>query len=192
MVKTNAPSMTIEEYMRRYSAEGPFEIIEGEVVPMTLHITRGARIAVRLLRMLADYVDEHDLGEVFRETPFVMSADSNWVAGSRVPDVMFVSAARLAELDTNDPDWKSKPLALVPDLAVEVSSLTDSHASVEKKIARYLGDGVRLVWLIEPETQTVTIYTPGSKQLTRLDAEDRLTGGDVVPGFEMAVAGLFG
>jgi Uma2 family endonuclease len=191
MVKTNAPSMTIEEFMRRYSNEGPFEIIEGEIIPMTLQITHSGRIAVRLLRALADYVDQHEVGEVFREVPFVMSADSNWVAGSRVPDVMFVSAGRMTELAANDPDWKNKPLALVPDLAVEVSSPTDSHASVEKKIARYLDDGVRLVWLIEPETQTVTIYTPGSKQLTRLSADDTLTGGEIVPGFEVAVAGLF-
>lgn len=191
MVKTNVPSMTIEEFMRRYSDEGPFEIIEGELVPVTPQSTQSGMVAGELFLALATYVKSRNLGQVFIEVPFVMSADSNWIAGSRVPDVMFVSAARMAELAATDPDWKNKPLALVPDLVVEVSSPTDSHASVEKKIARYLDDGVQLVWLIEPETQTVTIYTSGSKQLTRLDAEDTLTGGEVVPGFEMAVAGLF-
>lgn len=191
MVTTDTAHMTLDEFMRRYSADGPFEIIGGKIVNMTPQVTRSARIAVRLLRVLTDYVYDHALGEVFMEAPFVLSIESKWVAVSRVPDVMFVEAKRLAQLAEADPDWETKPLALVPDLVAEIVSPTDSLTDVEKKIARYLDDGVRLVWLIEPEGQTVTIYTPGSKQLTRLSAEDTLTGGDVVPGFEMAVAGLF-
>jgi hypothetical protein len=36
----------------------------------------------------------------------------------------------------------------------------------------------------------VTIYAQGSKHLTRLGDEDTLSGEDVIPGFEMAVAQL--
>jgi Uma2 family endonuclease len=191
MVKTEAALMTLEQHMQRYSDEGPFEVIEGEVVPVTPQITRSGRIAVRLLRALADHTDAHHLGEAFMDVPFVLMHDSNWVKGSRVPDVMFATAARLAQLAENDPAWEDKPLMLVPDLVAEIVSPTDHFSDVEQKIARYLADGVRVVWLIEPEGQTVTIYTPGSQQLTRLSATDRLTGGDVIPGFEVPVSRLF-
>jgi Uma2 family endonuclease len=191
MVQTDASPITVEEFMRLYDEHGPFEWIEGERVPVTPQVTRSARIAGRLFRALADYVEAQNLGEVFIETLFVLTAKSDWVTGSRVPDVMFVQAARLTQLAEDDPGWENKPLTLVPDLVAEIVSPTDRLVDVDKKIARYLADGVRLVWLVEPEGQTLTIYTPDSKQCTRLGHDDTLSGGDVIPGFELPVARLF-
>ncbi|MBN2303875.1 MAG: Uma2 family endonuclease [Anaerolineae bacterium] len=195
MVKTSTAPITLEQFMQWYDERGPFEMIEGEIVPVPSQIapqiTRSSRIAGRLFRAVADYVDAHTLGEVFIETPFVLTQDTNWVTGSRVPDVMFVTAARLARLAADVPDWEDKPLLLVPDWIAEIVSPTDRLSEVDRKIARYLDDGARLVWVIEPEGQTVTIHTPGSKQITRLGVEDTLSGGDVIPGLELPVAGLF-
>lgn len=192
MTQTRTFSITIEEFIRLYGDEGPFEIIEGERVPVAPQITRSGRIAGRLFLELAAYVKQNNLGEVFTEVPFVLVLELQWVAGSRVPDLMFVRADRLAQLAAADPEWENKPLTLVPDLVVEIISPTDRASDVSKKIARYLQDGVQIAWLIDPEIQVVTIHASGSKQITRLSSEDTLTGGDVVPGFEMAVAKLFG
>jgi Uma2 family endonuclease len=191
MVKTGVTLMTLEQFIERYGEQGPLEIIEGEIVELTPQVTRSARIAGRLFRDLADYVETHKLGEAFIETPFVLTVASNWVKGSRVPDLMFVRAERLAQLAKDDPGWMLKPLPLVPDLVVEIISPTDRIPDVDKKTARYLEDGVRVVWVIEPEGKTVTIHMAGSKQLTRLTAEDRLSGGDVIPGFEVEIVRLF-
>jgi Uma2 family endonuclease len=192
MVRTATEGMTLDEFMQRYGDEGPFEIVEGEIVPVTPQITRSARIAGRLFWELTTYLKSKNLGEAFIETPFVTAIETNWVAGSRVPDVMFVRAERMTALAAADPEWESKLLTIVPDLAVEIVSPTDRLSDVSKKIAGYLQDGVGLVWLVEPDTQTVTIYTPGSKQLTHLDSEDTLTAAALIPGFEMPVAKLFG
>jgi Uma2 family endonuclease len=191
MVKTNATLMTLEQFMQRYSDEGPFEIIEGEITDVTPQVTRSARIAGELFFQLTLYLKAHQLGEAFSEAPFVLTVASNWVKGSRVPDVMFVRRERLEQLAQDDPDWQDKPLTIVPDLVAEITSPTDKHAEVNKKIVRYLDDGVQVVWLIEPEGQTVTIYTPGSQHLTHLGAEDTLSGGDVIPGFALLVESLF-
>jgi Uma2 family endonuclease len=192
MVRTATEGMTLDEFVQRYGDEGPFELVEGEIVPMTPQVARSGIIAGELFLALATHVKSNGLGQVFIEVPFVTAVEANWVAGSRVPDVMFVRAERMAELSAADPEWESKPLIIVPDLAVEIVSPTDRLSDVSKKIAGYLQDGVRLVWLVEPDMQTVTIYTPGSKQLTRLSSEDILTGADLIPGFEMPVAKLFG
>lgn len=192
MVETRAQHMTLDEFMQRYSDEGPFEVIEGEIVPVAPQNTQSGMVAGELYLALATYVKAQKLGQVFIEVPFTLTADSQWVKGSRVPDVMFITAERLAKLAEANPDWKTKPLVLVPDLVAEVSSPTDLHTQIQQKVARYLADGVRVVWLIEPDGRTVTIYTPGSKQLTHLTAEDTLTGGEIVPGFAVAVADLFG
>jgi Uma2 family endonuclease len=192
MVKAGVVLMTLEEFARRYGEQGPFEIIEGEIVEMTPQVMRSVIIAGRLFFELALYLKTHPLGHVFSEAPFVLTAGSNWVTGSRVPDLTFVRAERLAQLAQDDPEWESKPLVLVPDLVVEIVSPTDRIPDVNKKVIRYLEDGVRVAWLIEPEGQTVTIYTQGSKQFTLLNAEDTLSGGDVIPGFEMPIVKLFG
>jgi len=185
--------ITLEEFMQVYRDQGPFELIEGERIPMTPQITRSARIATRLLRAMADYIGAHHLGEVFMETPFVLTEpDSNRGTGSRVPDLMFVQTGRLAQLAASDPEWDLKPLVLVPDLVVGIVSPTDQLSEVGKKISRYLADGVQTVWLIDPEAQTVTIYAADSKQLTHLSREDTLDGGEIIPGFNIDVKTLFG
>ena len=101
MVKTGATLMTLDQFAETYGERGPFEIVEGEIVEMTPQVTRSALIGGRLFRFLAEYVEAHKAGETFIETPFVLAVASNWVKGSRVPDVMFVRAERLAQLAQN-------------------------------------------------------------------------------------------
>lgn len=191
MTQTTASLLTVEEFMRLYSDEKPFEIVGGEIVPMTPQNTLSGMIAGELFIQLSAYVKPEGLGQVFIEVPFVMTLEPDWVTGSRVPDVMFVRAERIAQLEAHDPQWKTKPLALVPDLVVEIISPTDRASDVSKKVARYLQDGVRVVWLIDPEIQSLMIHTLGSNQITQLGGGDTLSGGEVIPGFEMVVGKLF-
>jgi Uma2 family endonuclease len=158
---------------------------------MTPQNTLSGMIAGELFIHLSAFVKSKGLGQVFIEVPFVMTSEADWVTGSRVPDVMFVGAERIAQLEAHDPHWKTKPLMLVPDLVAEIVSPTDRASGVSKKVARYLQDGVRVVWLIDPEIQSLTIHTLGSNQITQLGSSDTLTGGEVIPGFEMVVGKLF-
>jgi Uma2 family endonuclease len=154
--------ISLAEFLRLYEEEGPFEIIEGEVVPLSPQITRRGRLAGKLFRLLANHTEKHQLGEAFVEMPFVLVYDSKWVRKSRTPD-----------------------------LAVEVISPTDRMTKVTKKVDLYLRDGVRLVWLIDPEIPQVTVYRSDSNQQTRLGIEDTLSGEDVLPGFELPLSNLF-
>jgi Uma2 family endonuclease len=192
MEYTTTAVMTIDEFIELYDEE-PFELIDGERVSMSPQIILSAMVSGRLFKELGVHVETHRLGVVLIEAPFVIPVpgSSNWVKESCVPDVMFVSASRLQQVAEVDPDWKQKPLTIAPDLVVEVISPSDRHSKVAKKVQGYLQDGVRVVWLVEPESQTVTVYLSGSKQSTRLTKEDMLSGGDVIPGFEILIAKLF-
>ena len=101
----------------------------------------------------------------------------------RGPDVAFWSITRQPALPA---DYFEIP----PDIAVEVLSPDDRRKDVREKVKDYLTHGVRLVWLVDPETRTVTIYQ-GSLRGTELDESDTLTGGDVLPDFSCKVADLF-
>ena len=78
----------------------------------------------------------------------------------------------------------------MPDLAVEVKSPDDSYAEIREKATYYLNNGVKLVWLVYPDGRRVEVFAAGAEAVT-LEAENTLTGGDVLPGFQTKVSAIF-
>jgi Uma2 family endonuclease len=103
----------------------------------------------------------------------------------RKPDVCFVARGRFS----NEVIPKGH-IQLAPDLAVEVVSPNDTYEEVEVKVNEYLVAGVRLVWVISPESKTIVIRRP-DKTAAWLDRTDTLSGEDVVSGFSCPVADVF-
>lgn len=191
---TDAPgiirTMTIDEFIRHYEHEGPFELVDGEIVPMSPVVMRHTTIGKRLMKALLPF-EEAGLGEVFSEAPFILSYSADWVKGSRVPDLMFIRADKLRAYRAQDPDWEDKPLVLVPDLAIEIVSPSDHYSEIETKVTRYLRDGVGRVWVFDPQPKTVIIHQSGELPVT-LTVSDTLTAGDLIPGLELPLAAIFG
>jgi Uma2 family endonuclease len=57
------------------------------------------------------------------------------------------------------------------------------------KARYYLANGVRLVWLVFPEQKVVEVYTPDDEYV--VGENEALNGGDVLPGFTLAVSSIF-
>jgi len=188
--------MALEDYNRLYDQEGPFEIIHGERIPKMPQVAGHGEV----IDIVRDGINGHSvgkkLGRAFSEQTFVLSYSPGWVTGSRIPDVMYYTAERLEAYKAANPDWKKKPYILVPDLVVEVISPTDDLSELSDKVDLYLTDGVRLVWVMDFNKENVSIHTlistqPFTKQQTTLKIGDTLTGGEIIPGFEIPVATLF-
>ncbi len=105
----------------------------------------------------------------------------------RRPDMAFVSAARWG---LNVPVPRTNAWNVVPNLAVEVISPTDTMVEVLTKVREYFQAGVELVWLVLPDEQLVYVYRAPT-QIQVLALTDLLDGGTVLPGFQMPVALLF-
>ena len=54
-----------------------------------------------------------------------------------------------------------------------------------------INSGCRLVWLVDPRTRTVAVYTSLAKPVLLTDKQT-LTGGDVLVGFRLPLRKLFG
>ena len=79
---------------------------------------------------------------------------------------------------------------MVPDLAIEVISPSNSASAVHRKVHEYFKAGVTRVWVVYPEQAEVYIYsTP--KQIQVVGVGQELDGGDLLPGFRLPVAVLF-
>ncbi len=106
----------------------------------------------------------------------------------RLPDVCVFARSRL-------PGGKlprEKVPSLSPDLAVEVLSESNTPAEMRQKLREYFANGTRLAWYVNPQSRTVAIYTSDADEPAKTVREgETLTGGDVLPGFELAVATLF-
>ncbi len=85
---------------------------------------------------------------------------------------------------------RQKYVPIRPDLAVEVISPSDGPGDIAAKMEHYRRAGVPLVWWVQPKTRTVTVYRDGQKA-GELGEGDELDGGDVLPGFRLAVAEIF-
>lgn len=141
-----------------------------------------SRVAVRICRLLDQFVDEHDLGAV-------TGADGlhRLFPGSvRIPDVAFASWARF-------PDGYPPPTPLpdfAPDLAVEVLSPSNTRREMERKRRDYFQAGVQIVWEVDARARVVDVY-PDPDTCERLAGDDVLEGGSVLPGLEVPLPDIF-
>ena len=99
-------------------------------------------------------------------------------------DIAYVSAA-LAAGSPRKPTVYNGP----PILAVEILSPSDTHEVVVDKVGLYLEVGT-VVWLVDPDLQTVTIHRPDSAP-SLLSANDEIRDEPYLPGFEARVADIF-
>jgi Uma2 family endonuclease len=157
------------------------ELVDGVLVEKAMGL-RESFLAIALSSILWNFVKPRNLGLVTGEGG-MMRLVSGLV---RIPDVAFISWGRL-------PDRRvpTDPIPdVAPDLAVEVLSTSNTAGEMARKCQEYFAAGVRLVWLVDPETRTVAVYT-APDQSTTLHEEQTLAGGAVLPGFALPVRELF-
>ena len=75
-----------------------------------------------------------------------------------VPDVAFVSHARLAKFTSSQ---ASEP-PIAPDIAVEILSPSDRRRDADEKIALYLKHGASLVLEVDPDRYTIVAHARDS------------------------------
>jgi Uma2 family endonuclease len=103
----------------------------------------------------------------------------------RMPDAAWISEEKYDQLSRSA--RKSFP-AVVPDFVVEIRAHSDSLAKLKDKMVNcWIGNGVRLAWLIDPKEQKAYIYRANGSIEVVANFEGTLNGEDVVPGFEFAL-----
>ncbi len=79
---------------------------------------------------------------------------------------------------------------LVPDLVAEVLADDDRAQDLDEKIWLYLRAGVPLLWIVNPNRCSVTVYTADGAVRFALPG-GVLEGGDVLPGLALPVDRIF-
>lgn len=158
------------------------ELIEGEFFPVPPVDMDHSDPVGSLVERLRQWARAHDGGKVCVEVGFRMPRPADTVLG---PDVAYIRREKVPP-----PGQRSGFKELVPDVAVEVRSPSNTAALIARKVGIYLDNGVRLVLVVEPRQKSVTVHLSDQPPRT-LSAEDVLEGGDTLPGFALPVAALF-
>ncbi len=157
------------------------ELVDGVLVEKTMGYMESL-LAGAIVEFLRRFVRKRKLGIVLPPDGTLEILPGH----VRIPDVCFISWERF-------PGGKlpKEPIpAVSPDLAVEVLSEWNTEREMRRKLQDYFAAGVRLVWYIDPRTRTAAVYTSPEQCLT-LGEADVLTGGEVLPGFELPLRELF-
>jgi Uma2 family endonuclease len=139
-------------------------------------------LAVEISAKLTAYLEAHDLGKALGE-----SGSLEILPGVvKIPDVSFVSWERFPQKKL-----PRRPIPpLVPDLAVEVLSETNTPEEMGKKLKKYFEAGVRLVWYVDPATRSAKAYT-SPDDVTEIGEDGVLDAAEVLPGFRLSLREVF-
>jgi Uma2 family endonuclease len=161
-----------------------YEVVGGVIVENSPMGAKESVLASFLQGLMGPFALSQGLGRVATETLFLIDRLRNL---KRRPDLAFISAHRWP-LRRRVP--QAEAWDVVPDLAVEVISESNSANSIVIKVEEYFQAGVRVVWLIYPATSKVYIYDSPTR-VRILQIGDTLEGGDLLAGFQVALSTLF-
>jgi Uma2 family endonuclease len=182
-VKTTVP-VTAEQLMELSQDDAHrYELMQGDLIVMSPAGHRHGEIALLLGSAILVHARQHSLGKTYAaETGFRLTHHPDTVLA---PDVSFVRTENLT------PDRMAGPFMIgAPDLVVEVLSPSDTAGRTDVKVQTWLRHGAQLVWVVEPESATVTVHR-ATGTVTHLRAGDSLDGEQLLPGFSYPLAQLF-
>lgn len=160
-----------------------FELVDGQLVERKMS-QLSSWVGGRLYREVDGYVDENSLGWAWH-ADLGFDCFPQYPGSVRRPDVAFIRIERMPEGPSSE-GYAHIP----PDLAAEVISPNDLWHVVMSKVEEYLGAGVKLLWIIDPELRLAVIFRADGS-IRRIRERDELSGEDVIPGFRCPLASIF-
>lgn len=186
MATATTKLMTVEEFYewadRPENRGKRLELDEGEIVEMPPPGELHGAVCFLVAYLLGKYIFQRGRGYICtNDTGLLLKRKPGTVRG---PDIMLFDESRPLK------KMSRKHAAHLPRLIVEVMSPSDQINKLNRRISQYLKRGVPLVWLVDPESRTVTVYRPNKNHFV-LEETDEITGEDVLPGLRYRVADLF-
>lgn len=173
---------TPEEFLKLPDSVG-YELVDGHLVER--HVSEASSgIAAQVLYLLKIESEKTKEARVY-------GADLSYQCFEGYPrmlrraDVSVIRTSRVAPLGSPG------TMPIPADLVVEVLSPNDLQYDVDRKIELYLSAGFPLIWIVNPEVKTVSIYRIDGTT-SRLHETDTITGESVLPGFRRTVGEFFG
>ena len=184
-------TLSWEDYVNSPLTRKPYEIIEGAWVWLPMPGADHQWLSSVIAGFLWDYVRANDFGVVLtapcdvviRRTPRLQT---------RQPDIMFISAERTGIRGRRELR-RTRRIEFAPDIAVEILSPDEARRELAGKLRDYAEIGVREVWIVTAQGETVEVLNLQEGQYVRggIYGIGDLVQSSVLPGFSLAVETIF-
>jgi Uma2 family endonuclease len=154
----------------------------GQIFIKMPHGTKSGIFNSRLMIKVGIWNEQYLLGEL-------TDADTGYTlpdTSMRVPDVAWISHERLSKISGED---LKKFAHVCPDFVMELRSESDRLEDLKAKMKKWIENGVRLGWLIDPKSLTTFMYKPEQETVEK-KFEEILSGEDVLPDFAVCLKDL--
>jgi Uma2 family endonuclease len=183
-IRANPPpgTATEKDLLRIHAREDRlYELVDGVLVEKVMGFLESF-LACELIKLLGYFLDRHPLG-------FLAGPDGTvrlMPRLVRIPDISFISWDQVPNHEV-----PTEPIPdLAPALAIEVLSEGNTPKEMARKLKEYFLAGSHLVWFIDLQKRTVSVYTAPDR-CTVLTEEQTLDGGKVLPGFVLPLKTVF-
>lgn len=181
---SHSTRFTYEDYVLFPDDGKRHELIEGEHYVTPSPTTRHQRVLGDIFASLRRYLQTRPIGVVYFAPCDVVLSEQDVVQ----PDLLYISEAR-AHIVTD------KNIQGAPDLVVEIVSESSRRLDELTKRKFYERFGVEEYWIVDPELDTMKIYTRSGDAFERARELSKETGDTLesalFPGLSLALAELF-
>lgn len=164
--------------------EVSWELWDGELVALAPPNETHSVIANRIGGELFLQGEKAGLGRATGEVGIVLGGESGETA-------VGADAAFRTREQVPSPRSPEGYMQTVPAIVVEVRSPSNRVGRVREKVERYLAEGARLVWDVDPERRQVTAHRPNEAPQVFVET-DTLTAEGIIPEFSLPLQELFG
>lgn len=175
-------SLTDDELFRICTANKQLRIERDELGQLIIMSPTGSFISNKnfiLNGLFSQWVESHlDLGFGFDSSGGFILPDRSM----RSPDAAWIKKERWEALSL---EAQEKFAPICPDFIVELRSKSDSLSQLKKKMEVWITNGCQLAWLIDPIENKAYIYKPNFPLKELSDFDTKLSGEDLLPGFEL-------
>ncbi len=177
LLKPRTGPFTYDDFCRMVTDGQKGDLIDGNNHMASPDSVDANRLNVWLIRLVADFCDVHELGEVFASRLALKLDDRN----SPEPDVCVLlteHADRLEHARVRGP----------ADVTFEIVSPDSVDRDYEKKRRLYEKFGVSEYWILDEAMERVTVFRLGPKGYAEVRPRKGVFASKVLPGFWLRAA----
>ena len=175
-----ASPLSDDELIAFSRATEPYRIeqnAEGEIVVMTPVGGEGGILEGYIVRELGNWTEKSGHGVFFGPNTGFRLPDNSVLS----PDGAWVPIEQWNSLSRSE---RQRFLPFCPAFLIELRSPSDPVVELEEKMVRWMSNGAKLAWLIDPIRKLAIVYRPGQQPET-LHKPEVLEGEDSVAGFRL-------
>jgi Uma2 family endonuclease len=177
--------MTADEFLRAHGDESGVELVRGRLVRSPMPGALHGQVCVKATLIFGNFIEANGLGRLMSHDTFVRTRTD--------PDTFLGADHCFISYETLPADRPTPVGPLVPplELVIEVRSPSNSIADLTEKAADYIRAGVRVVVVLDPQTESAAVFR-ADELPQRFHNGDELALPDVLPGFAVPVRKFFG